>query len=173
MQDQQWQPDQVELLLEPLIGSDHLGHGLRRLHLVRDERVLVQGLHPGGIPREVLVVELQHVSVRRHVREALERGEGEVRRRHAEREALADQPGELALMEQCVDARDDAAGAVTEEEHGQPRLPRLRQRHQLGEVTVVVLQVLDVVALTIGLTAATQIDGIDREPRRSELLGDP
>ena len=34
-----------ELLLQPLVGADQLGDGLRRLHLVRDQRILVHRLH--------------------------------------------------------------------------------------------------------------------------------
>ena len=47
---------------------------------------------------------LQHVRVRRDVAQSLEHGQREVGRRHLEREALADQPGELGLVFERVEA---------------------------------------------------------------------
>ena len=52
--------------------------------------------------------------------EPLDDGEREVGRRNLEGKALADEPGELGLVVQGVGARDDAAGAVAEQEDGQP-----------------------------------------------------
>ena len=121
---------QRKLLLQPLVGADHLGHRLRRLRLVRDERIGVHRRHDLRIAREVLVLEVQHVRVRRDVAQPLEHREREVRRGHLEREALADQPRELRLVLERVQARDDAAGAVTEQEHRQARLARFRERDE-------------------------------------------
>ena len=111
--------------------------------------------------------------VRRDVAQPLEHGEREVRRRHLEREALADQAGELGLMLERVEARHDAAGAVTEQEHRQAGLPRLRERHERRHVADVVGERLDVEALAVGLAAAAQVEGVDGEPGGRELLGHP
>jgi len=56
--------------------------------------------------------------VRGDVAQSLEHREREVRRRHLVREALTDEARELCLMIDGEQARDDAAGAVTEQENG-------------------------------------------------------
>jgi hypothetical protein len=58
--------------------------------------------------------------VRRDVAQPFEDGEGEIRRRHLMREALADETGQFFLMLERVDARDDAAGAVAQQKPRQP-----------------------------------------------------
>ena len=83
---------------------------------------LVHRLHDFGIARKVLVLETQHVRMRREVAQALEDGQREIGRRHLEGEALADESRELGLVFERVDAGDDAAGAVPEQEDRQPWL---------------------------------------------------
>src|SRR5437660_1564562 len=57
-----------------------------------DEWILVHAPHGVVVAREVLVLRVQHVCVRRQVREPFEHGEREIRCRHLEREALQMSP---------------------------------------------------------------------------------
>ena len=102
-----------------LVGAHHLGDGLARLRLVRDQRVGVQRRDRRRVARKILVLQLAHVRVRRQVAEPLQHRQREVRRGHLEREALADQARELVLVLERVATGDHAAGAVTEQEHRQ------------------------------------------------------
>ena len=88
---------------------------------VRDERVFVHCLHDLGIAREILVLEVQHVCVRRDMAQSLERGKSEGGRRHLEGEALADWCCQFRLMLERIEARHDTAGAVTQEIDRNPR----------------------------------------------------
>src|SRR6187399_1256798 len=58
----------------------------------------------------------------RHVADALEDRQRYVRRWHLIREVLTDEARDLVLVLQRVSAGDDAAGAVTQQEHRQARL---------------------------------------------------
>jgi hypothetical protein len=57
-----------------------------------------------GSRGEELVLEMQHVRVGRHAAESLEHREGEIRCRHLEREALANQSRKFGLVLERVDA---------------------------------------------------------------------
>src|SRR5262245_58014188 len=105
--------------------------------------------------------------------QALERSDREVGRRHLEREALTDEPGKLLLALERVEARHDAARAVAEQEHGQARLARGRERDDGLDVADVVGEVLDVEPLAVRLAAPAEIAGIDRQTVRRELLRRP
>ena len=145
-------------LLEPLVGADHFGQGLRRLRLVRDQRV---GIHRGDhlrIAGEVLVLETQHVRVRRHVAQPLEHRQRKVRSGQSERETLADQAGELSLVLEGVEAGHDSAGAVAEQEYGKARLTGFRELHECGHVGDVISELLHIKALAIRLAAAAEVN---------------
>ena len=111
--------------------------------------------------------------MRRDVAQALEDGEREIRRRNLEREVLADEPGQLLLVVERVDAGGDAARAVAEQEDGQARLPRLRESHEGPDVAGVVVERLDEEALAFRSASAAQVHRVDRETARDELLGHP
>src|SRR5262245_19646661 len=119
MQDQDRQRDLAERLLETLVGSDHFCQGLRRLRFVRDQRVGVHPSHNVGISGEVLVLEAQHVRMRRDVAEPLEDGQGEVWRWNLERKALAQEASKLLLMVKSVQAGHDASGTVPQQKQWQ------------------------------------------------------
>ena len=74
-----------------------------------------------GIAREVLVLERQNVRMGRDVAEPLQHRECKIRRRHLEREALADQSGQFLLVIERIEARHHATGAMTEQEHRKAR----------------------------------------------------
>ena len=90
------------------------------------------------------------------------------------REALADEAGELGLVLERVDAGDDAAGAVAEQEHRQARARATSRASRAPATSLdVVGELLDVEALAVGLAAAAQVERVDGEAARHELLGDP
>ena len=109
----------------------------------------------------------------REVAQPLEDGESEIRRVDLEGEALADQSGKVRLVLQGIDAGDDAAGAVAEDEHGEPRLPRLRQIHKSIHVAQIVPELLEVVTLAVRLAPAVQVQRVHREAAGHELVGRP
>ena len=125
------------------------------------------------IAREVLVVELQHVRVRRQVADALEDGEREVGRVHLERKALADQTGDLVLILQRVDARDHAARAVAEQVDRHAGFALLRDLDEHRDVADIVRHIVDIEALAVRFTAAAQVERVDREARGLQLLAGP
>jgi hypothetical protein len=86
---------------------------------------------------------------------------------------LADQSGELGLVLERVDTRDDAASTVTEQEDGQAGLARFRQLHEAVYVAGVVTDVLDPETLTVGLAAAAQVQCVHGKAAGHELFGYP
>src|ERR1700730_534153 len=102
--------------------------------------------------------------------EALEGCDGKVWRRNLERETLANQPGELGLMLERVDAGDDPAGAVPEQVHGQAGFPRLGQRDHRCNVAHVVGKRLDVEAFTVGPATSAQTQRVPGQAGGGELL---
>src|SRR2546426_7517746 len=85
-----------------------------------NEGIGVHRLYDRWIAREIFVLEMQHVGMRSHVAQPLENGEGEVLRRHLEREALADEPGELRLMLDRIEAGDDPPALCPSRNTGRP-----------------------------------------------------
>ena len=116
----------------------------------------MQRLRHLRIARELFLRQLEHVRMRREVRKPLEHRQREIRRRHPVRETLADQAGEVRLVVEHVVAGDHAAGAVAEHEHRQAGLARARQFHEQVDVALVLGELVDVVALAVGLAAAAQ-----------------
>ena len=116
---------------------------------------------------------MQDVRVRREVTQPSERRDRKIGRRDFVRKALADQSGELPWMIERVDARHDAAGAVSEHEHGQPRLTRCGQRHNGLDIADIIRELLDVEALAVGPAAAAQIARIDGDAVGHELFRHP
>jgi hypothetical protein len=104
----------------PPVGADQLGDRLRRLDLVSDQRVVVHRGDDVGIAGKALDRQLEHVGGWREVAQPLE--DRERTPRYLERETFADQARELGLVLERVDGGDDA-GAVTEQEHRELRLP--------------------------------------------------
>ena len=107
---------------------------------------------------------------RRDVTQPLEDGEGEIRRRHLEGKALADEPGESPPGARAIGARNDAAGAVAEQEDGQAWIARFAS-FTLRNVAHIIGNVLDIKALAFRFSAPAQIERIDREAGGRELLG--
>ncbi len=66
--------------------------------------------------------QVEHAHAWRHVVDPAQEAERERRNTDLVGEALADEPDERVLMREGVGAGDDAAGAVTEEEHRRGRL---------------------------------------------------
>ena len=171
--DEHRQRDARELFPEPLVGANQRRDGNRRLHLVRGQRIVVQRLNRLRIAREILVLELEHRKPRGDVAQPLDGGEGEAWRRHLEREALADEAGELGLVLERVDRRDDAAGTVAEQEHRHAGIPRFRDPHGAGHVAHIVRDVLDIESLAFRFAAAAQIERVHGEPGLHKLLRRP
>ena len=150
-------------VFESLVRAHELRHGLRGLRLVRDQRI---GVHHGDrlrIARKVLVLEAQHVRVRKHVTQSFQDGEGDVRRRRLKREAFADEAGEVGLMFEGVETGEHTARAVTEHEHGKIRFTGGGELDHACDIGDVVGELRDVESLAIRSPAATQIDGVDRQ----------
>ena len=118
MKNEQRQSDAHELLLEPLVRSNQLGNRLGRLRLVRDERVVVHELYNLGIAREQFILEVKDVGVRGEVANAFENRESKIRCWNLVGKTFADQTSEFGWVFERIDARHDAARAVTEQEHG-------------------------------------------------------
>jgi len=58
VENENWQRDKRKLLLEALVGADHLGQGLSWLSFMRDQRIFVHLLNDLWIARENLVFEM-------------------------------------------------------------------------------------------------------------------
>src|SRR5450432_537059 len=116
---------------------------------------------------------MQHMGVREDVAQSLERGEGKVGRRHLESETLADQAPKLGLVLKCIHTGNDAAGAVAKQENRQSRFSCFRSLRNDVDVADIIGEGLDVETLAVGLAASTQVNGINREAARDELLGCP
>ena len=134
VQDQERQHEAREVALDALVGADQRRDGLGRLHLVLEQRVRVHRAHHLRVAGEVLVLQTQDVGVRRDVAEALQHRQREVGGRDPEGEVLADEAGQLGLVVERVDARDDAAGAVAEQEERQAGLALLGDADQPAKV---------------------------------------
>src|SRR4030095_6473522 len=72
-----------------------------------------------------------------------------------------------------INARNNTARAVTENEHRQTWIFRFRGSDQRRHVVGIVFHLFDVKALAFGTTAPAQIDRISRQTFRCELLTDP
>src|SRR5216684_1966084 len=118
MKDQERQCNKGKLLFESLVGPNHRGHSLRWLSFMGNEWVVVHGLDNFGVARKSLVGEVKHMCVWRDMTQPFENCQGKIGRRQFVRETFADQPRQLSLMVESVEARDDAACAVTEHKNG-------------------------------------------------------
>ena len=74
MQNEHGQRDERKLLPQPVVRPCHLRRRARRLHFMGDQWVVVHRPHDVWITREVFVLELYDVRVRREVAEAFEDG---------------------------------------------------------------------------------------------------
>ena len=72
-------------------------------------------------------------------------------------------------MLERVQAGDDAAGAVAEQENRQARLARFHERDECGHVRDVVGESLDVESLAVGVSPSSQIEGVGSKPGGGEL----
>jgi hypothetical protein len=114
------------------------------------------------------------VHVGREVRYPLEECERDRRRRELVGEVLADEPSERLPLAQHEQASDNASGAVSEDEQRNPSsLAGADQGHEVGKVGHVIIECVDVIALTVRLAVAAQVGGVHREPLLDELLGRP
>src|SRR6267143_3976215 len=76
-------------------------------------------------------------------------------------------------MVEGINARNDAARAVTEKEHRQSRTFRFRGSDKRRHVVSIIFHLFNVVTLTFGTPAPAQVDRISRQIFRRELLADP
>ena len=103
----------------------------------------------------------------------LDGGQREAGRRHLKREALTDESGQLLLVLQDIDRRDNAAGAVSKQEDRQPRMTGLCESDRRGDVADVVRDILDEEPFTVGSAAAPQIERVDGKAGGGELFAGP
>ena len=75
-------------------------------------------------------------------------------------EAFADQSSQFGLVIKRIQARDNPACAMTEEEKRHARISRSRHLNHGFDVAGVILKILNVETLAIRIAAATQIYGI-------------
>jgi hypothetical protein len=62
---------------------------------------------------------------------------------------------------------------MSEQKDRQTGFARCRQLHESVDVAQVLLEAFDVEAFAVGLAAAAQVEGVDREAVRDQLLGNP
>src|SRR5262245_34641552 len=111
--------------------------------------------------------------MRRDVGKALQNGEGHVRRRCLKRETFAYQPGELILVFEGVETRDDAAGTVSEQKNRKTGVTGGSDCETGTHVTDVLVDVFDVEPFAGRLAAPPEIHGVRREAGRDELFSRP
>ena len=88
-------------------------------------------------------------------------------------EAFADQSGQFGLVIKRVEARDNAACAMAEQEKGQSRFSRPCHVDNGLDVLNVILKTVNVEALAIRTAAAAQVHGVDGQALCDQLLGYP
>ena len=76
-------------------------------------------------------------------------------------------------MIQRIAGGHDAAGAVTEQKHGQARVARLGELDEVRDVADVLRDGVDVEALAVRLAAPAQVEGVDGESAGGQLPGRP
>jgi hypothetical protein len=81
-----------------------------------DQWIVVHCLDSFGVARKPLVGEMKGMGMWRNVTQPFENCEREIGRRQLMSETLADQPRQLSLVVEGVQASDDTAGAVTKHE---------------------------------------------------------
>jgi hypothetical protein len=109
----------------------------------------------------------------RNVTQAFENRKREIGRRQLMSETFADQPRQVSLMVESVEASDNAARAVAKDEHGQAGFSGFYDRRDRFNITDIVFKSFDIKALAIRISAAAQIHGVYRQTIGDELLGDP
>ena len=100
--------------------------------------------------------------MRRKVAEPFENREGEIGRGQLMGEAFADQSSQFGLVIKRIEARDNPACAMTEEEKRQVRFSRSCQLNDGFDVADVILKILNIETLAIGISAAAQALDQDR-----------
>jgi len=173
MENQDRQRNQMEFLFQSLVGADHCGHSLGWLSLMGNQRIIVHCLDYFGIAREPLVRKVKHMCVWSDVAQPFENRESEVGRGQFMRKAFAYQPRQLGLMVEGVKAGDNAACAVTEEEHWQAWLPQLYGGRDRFHIMDVVFKSIDVEALAVRLAATSEIYCVHGYTVSDELFGHP
>src|SRR6267142_6016522 len=76
-------------------------------------------------------------------------------------------------MVERINARNDTARAMTENEHRQTGIFGFRGSDKRRHVVSIIFHLFNVVTLTFGTPAPAQIDRISRQTFRRELLADP
>src|SRR5206468_8119469 len=109
--------------------------------------------HDFRIAREVFILELHHVSVRREMTDSLEHRDRKIRSGHLEGETLANESGELGLMLECVNAGDDSSRAVSEQIYGQTGFARLGESDYGCDIADVVGEALYIEAFAVRAAA--------------------
>src|SRR5258708_36707663 len=104
MKDQDRQSNQRKLLLESLVGPNHRGHSLCWLSLMGNQWIVVHCLDCFGVARKSLVGEAKHMCMWRNVTQPFENCEREIGRWQLMSETLADQPRQLSLVVEGVEA---------------------------------------------------------------------
>src|SRR5262245_35878772 len=116
---------------------------------------------------------MEHVRVWRYMTQTFENSKGKIRSRDLEGEVLTDESCKLLLMLDGVSAGDDAAGAVTQQENGQTRFAAFCQCDESRNVADVVRELIDVETVAVGFSASAQVQRVNSELPRQELLGHP
>ncbi len=160
-------------LLQSRIRTDDGSHRRERLRLFGDKRIAIHRFDYSRIAREILVLERDRMRMRYKVAYRLQNRECEIRRRHLEREILANEAGNLGAVIEGIQARYHATGAMTEQENRDTGLARLRELDEAMQIGDIFVEALDVIALALGLSASSQIDRVSSEPALGELLADP
>jgi hypothetical protein len=104
---------------------------------------------------------VKHMRMGRNVTQAFENCERKIGCRQLMREAFTNQPRQLSLMVESVETRHDAAGAVTQHENGLARLSGFYDGHNHLDIPDIVFKRFDIEALAVGISATTQIQGVD------------
>src|SRR6185436_21112517 len=76
-------------------------------------------------------------------------------------------------MVERINARNDTARAMTENEQRQTGILRSRGSDQRSHILGIVFDLFNVITLAFGTPTPAQIDRISRQTFRSELLADP
>lgn len=90
-----------------------------------------------------------------------------------ERETFTDQPCQFILMIQGVETRHNSASAMAEQENLQARLSGFCQGDDRSNISLVVIECLNIKAFAVRFSATPQVYRVYREANRSELISDP
>src|ERR1700730_3195763 len=79
----------------------------------------------------------------------------------------------MRLILECVNARDDSSRAVSEQIQRQPGVARFGQGDYACDIADVVGHLVYIESFTVRAPTSAQIQSVNREAERGELLADP